>query len=32
MIDTIINHHQWLLVPALTPLAVLAFAMWECRQ
>jgi hypothetical protein len=32
MIDIIITYHQWLLVPALAPLALLAFSMWECRQ
>lgn len=32
MLDTIITHHQWLLVPALLPIGLMALAMWECRS
>jgi len=32
MIDIIITHHQWLLVPALTPVGLLIWAALECRS
>ena len=31
MIDTILTHHQWLVIIPLTPIALVALALWECR-